>query len=89
MNPKPRTEWSPFFRRVSPSGVHPFRGPLPILPSKKSCHDPLGFHETFPSEMKKKGMKSKRRGKERKRKVNVEGAMPLFNLEICLLLIYW
>ena len=32
--------------------------------------------------MKKKGMKSKRRGKERKRKVKVEGAMTLFNLEI-------
>ena len=31
--------------------------------------------------MKKKGIKSKRRGKERKRKVKVEGAMPLFNLE--------
>ena len=45
-SPKPRPEGSPFFRRASPSGVHPFRGPLPILPSNK-CHDPLGFHETF------------------------------------------
>ena len=78
MNPKPRPELFPFFRRESPSGVLPFRGPLPILPSKK-CHNPLGFHETFSPEMKKKGMKSKRRGKERERKVKVEGAMPLIN----------
>ena len=70
-------------RESSPSGVH-----YPSFLQKK-CHDPLGFHETFFPEMKKKGMKSKRRGKERKRKVKVEWAMTLFNLEICLLPIYW
>ena len=79
----------PFFPTGIPLGSPPLPGSTTHSSFKKSCHDPLGFHETFPPEMKKKGMKSKRRGKERKRKVKVEGAMPLFNLEIRLLLIYW
>ena len=76
MNPKPRPELLPFFRRASPSAGSP---PLPWsttrLPSKK-CHDPLGFHETFSPEMKKKGdeKQTKREGKREEGKSRGDNA---------------
>ena len=76
MNPKPRPELFPFFRQASPSGVHPLRGPLLILPSKNVTILWV-FMKRFPRNDEEKGDEKQTKREEKREEGKSRGGQCL------------